>query len=88
MEIRCDLGHKQRVVAVDHRLILEGEIRVHRMAEFVRQRAEAEQIVVVAHHDERMRARRAGRKSASHFALIRIHIHPAIFQAARRTART
>ena len=82
MEIRCDLGHKQRIVAVDRRLILEGEIGVHGMAELVRQRAEAEQIVVIAHHDERMRARRSARKRAAYLALIRIHIHPAIVQAA------
>ena len=74
VEVRGHFGDEQRVVAVEHRLVLPGQIRVHGVAELVGQRAQAEHLVSVAHHDEGVRARRTGRERAAHLALAR-HRH-------------
>ncbi len=54
VEVRGHLRREQRVLAVNHGLRRPGKIRVHRVAQLVRQRAHARHIVVEAHQDERV----------------------------------
>ena len=82
MEVGGDFGHEERIIGVDERLVLPREVRVHGVAEFVRERGDAENFVGVRHHDEGMRARRAPRERAATFAFVGVDVHPAFFERA------
>ena len=55
---------------------------MHGMAKLMCQRADAEDVVIPAHQNKRMRAGRACRKRAIGFAFAWHGIHPALVQAA------
>ena len=55
---------------------------MHRVAELVRERAEAHGRPVEAHHDERRRPRRSGGERAAHLPGGRVHVDPALLEAA------
>ena len=60
VEVRCNLGKKDRIARVDERLGSPCIVRVERVAELVRERAEAPEVIAVAHDDERMGTYRSG----------------------------
>ncbi len=76
------LGHEDRVVVVEERLVLGGEKRVHGMAGFVRQREHVvEHLRLVVHQDVRVGIVRAAAERAALLAQIGIPITPAAVQA-------
>jgi len=62
------------------RVALPGQIGMHRVAKFVRQRAQARHVVGETHHDEGVGARCACGEGALPLAQIGIHVHPALLQ--------
>ncbi len=82
VEVGRHLGHEQAVAAIDERLRPPRVVRVQRVAQLVRQRAQAEHVVLIRHHDERPRAVGAAGERALALAAVARPIHPALFQAA------
>ena len=82
MEIGRHFRDEQRIVGVCERLILPGEIRVHRVTQFVGERAHAGHFICITHHDEWVCSLRTRGERAMSLALIRVHIHPAILETA------
>ncbi len=80
VEVRGHLGDEERIVTVEERLGFPREIGVHRVSQLVRQGAQAEKIVIVVHHDERMHALPARRESSGRLTLIGVDINPALRQ--------
>ncbi len=82
MEVGGHLGHEEGVVAIDVGLMRPGHEGVHRMAGLVRQRAEAEDVVGVAHEDEGLCVVGAAGEGALALAPVARPIDPAALQAA------
>ena len=72
------LGHEDRVVRVDHRLIRHRVVRVQGVTHLVRQREHAVDVVFVVH--QHVRVRDGGRPpgvGAAALARVLVHVHPA-----------
>jgi len=82
MEVGGHLCHKHRILRIDEGLRFPGEIGVHGVPQFMGQRAQAEDVVIVAHHDEGIGSGPAGGKGAGALALVGEHVHPAFLGAA------
>src|SRR4030095_16356908 len=52
VQIRRYLRDQKCIPGIHHRLVLESEIGMHRMAKFMGERAQAEYRIVVKHHNE------------------------------------
>ena len=82
VEVGGHLGHEERVAAVDKGLEQAAVVGVQRVAQLVRQRAQAEHVVGIAHHDEGHGALGAAGEGALALALVARPVHPTLFQAA------
>ena len=78
VKVGSDFGHEERVASIDKRLVFPGEVRVHRVTQFVSQRAEAEDVVSVAHKNIGMGIRDAAGVGARTFTQIGIAIDPSL----------
>ncbi len=91
MEIGRGLRHRRRdgaVVVVHDGLVARERVAVHRMAQLVRQCAQAENVVGVAHEDVgRLAPHHARGRRALALFNIRRPIHPALLQAAAPQCR-
>ena len=54
IQIRCHFSHKQPVPRAMAWLVLAAEVRVHRVPKLMCKRRQAEDVIVVGHHDERV----------------------------------
>ena len=82
VEVGSHLGDEERVAAVDKGLEQAAVVGVQRVPQLVRQRAQAEHVIGVAHHDEGHGALGAAGEGALALALVPRPVDPAIFQAA------
>ena len=82
MEVRCHLGYEERVICINEGLISPRKIRMHRVTQLMGEGAHAGHFIRVAHVDEGMSSLHAPRKRAFGFAHVRVHVHPAILEAA------
>jgi hypothetical protein len=80
VEVGRHLCGKQGVTGIDHRLVFPGQIGMHRVTEFMRNGAHAEDRIVVLHHDERIRSFGAGGELRCALVPIWVNVHPAFLQ--------